>query len=75
MRAPKTDSFLLLSKEELIEKLLKSEREIAVQHDLLKQTFIQNKGLQNKYADVQRKLREQSFYRFHSSDKATSRTR
>jgi hypothetical protein len=52
------ESVLSLSKEQLFEKLLKAEREIRIQHDLLKETFLQNKNLQNKCADLEIRLKK-----------------
>ena len=56
MKTTRNGSLLNLSTEELIEKLLKAEKEIRIQHDLLKETFIQNKNLHNKCADLQERL-------------------
>lgn len=58
METTKKESLLSLSKEEIIEKLLKAEKEIKVQHDLLKEIFLQNKALQEKSADLQEKLKK-----------------
>lgn len=55
-KTSKNESLLSLSKDELIEKLLKAEKEIRIQHDLLKETFLENKDLQNKCADLQNRL-------------------
>lgn len=55
-KTSKSESLLSLSKEELIEKLRKAEREIRIQHDLLKETFVQNKNLQSECADLQKRL-------------------
>jgi hypothetical protein len=50
---------LALSKEELIEKLLKNEKELALHHDLLKQTFVKNKELTQKCLQLQKRMQEQ----------------
>lgn len=52
MKTIKTENLLLLSKEELINKLNKAEKEIIVQHDLLKQTFLECQQLQKNYKDL-----------------------
>lgn len=54
----KNESLLSLSKEELIEKLLKAEKEIRVQHDLLKETFLENRNLQNRCPHLQESLQK-----------------
>ena len=56
METTKKEGLLCLSKDQMIDKLLKAEKEIRVQHDLLKETFLQNKKLQEKCADLQKKL-------------------
>lgn len=53
MKTTKTEDLLLLSKEELINKLIQAEKEILVQHDLLKQTFLQYQQLQKDYKDLE----------------------
>lgn len=58
MKTTKTEDLLLLSKEELINKLNKAEKEILVQHDLLKQTFSEYQQLQKDYKDL-----ESQFYK------------
>lgn len=58
MKTTQNGSLSSLSKEELIEKLQKAEKEIRIQHDLLKETFQQNKNLQTKCADLQEKLQK-----------------
>lgn len=60
MKTSKNESLLTLSKDELIEKLLKAEKEIRIQHDLLEETFLQNKNLQNKCAELQNRLQRTS---------------
>jgi hypothetical protein len=52
------ESLLILNKEELIEKLLKTQKEVFIQHDLLKQTFVKNKELQKKCAELEKQLDE-----------------
>lgn len=56
MKRAKNGSLLDLSKEELIEKLLKAEKDISLQHDLLKETFLENKKLQNECSHLQERL-------------------
>ena len=56
MKTTKTEGLLLLSKEELINKLNKAEKEILVQHDLLKQTFLEYQLLQKNYKDLEAQL-------------------
>lgn len=58
MKTGKTENLLQLSREKLIEKLEKAEKEIALQHDLLKQTFLQNRELHKRCADLQRQVQE-----------------
>ena len=56
MKTTKTESLILLSKEELINKLNKAEKQILVQHDLLKQTFLEYQQLQKNYKDLEAHL-------------------
>lgn len=56
MKRARNWSLLDLSKEELIEKLLKAEKDIRIQHDLLKETFLENKKLQDKCSHLQERL-------------------
>ena len=56
IKASKNESLLSLSKEELIRKLLKAEKELRVQYNLLKETFLENKSLHNKCADLEKRL-------------------
>lgn len=45
-----------LHKEELVEKLLNSEKELFIYHDLLKQTHLENKKLQQKCMELEKQL-------------------
>ena len=58
MKIDNRGNLLLLSKEELIEILNLKEKEIAVHHDLLKKTFTEYQLLQQKFAELEKHLKD-----------------
>lgn len=56
MKTAKNAGLLDLSKEELIEKLIKAGKDVRIQHDLLKETFLENQKLQKKCYDLHERL-------------------
>jgi len=53
MKTTNRYGLLHLSKEELIEKLHAQEKELTIQHDLLKQTFFEHQKLQQRFKQLE----------------------